>query len=320
MMQPPGTPGGPDGAAVPGLAGPVDPSGANMAPAGGTPADYQEQMRKGNGGAPAGAGPAMPAGPGALAPPGANGALPPPGANGAPATPGAFASPGTPGAPGAPGALLPPPGAGALAPPGTNGIPPNPAAMLPPGANGAPGGIPPGQQMPAGPPMAGQFPGGAPGFGPQAGGPGGLRSPFANIIDPAAPEYPIQQFLVKVQAGDLSDAASLFSRKATGKAKTIRDGKASEEMISELQSDMADVKAQPAMSLQGKHVIVLEENAANSPAPAPTAGTYGRQRRQPNPNRAKPTRKIQFTVVEEAGQLVIQDIKVHVTTTAIRNR
>ncbi len=171
--------------------------------------------------------------------------------------------------------------------------------------------------------MAGQFPGGAPGFGPQVGGPGGgSRSPFSNNVESSAPEYPIQQFLAKVQAGDLSDAASLFSRKATGKAKTIRDGKASEEMISELQTDLADVRAQPAMSLQGKHVIVLEENAANSPAPAPapTAGTYGRQRRQPNPNRAKPTRKIQFTVVEEAGQLVIQDIKVHVTATAIRNR
>ncbi len=170
--------------------------------------------------------------------------------------------------------------------------------------------------------MPGQMaPGGAqPGYNPAAGGQGTAgQSPFGANVEAGSPEYPIQQFLEKLKSGDVSGATDLFSRKATGKAKVFREGKANEETISELQSDLANVKALPSKNLQGKHVIVLEENASGE-APAPVAtGSYGRQRRQPQ-NRGKATRKVQFTVVGEDGQMVIQDIKVHTTTVPVRNR
>jgi hypothetical protein len=179
-------------------------------------------------------------------------------------------------------------------------------------AAGAGGAIRPGAE-------AGQAPPGAlPGFnGAQAGAPGaGNASPFGNEVAAGSPEYPIQQLLQRLNAGDLGDAADLFSRKAAGKAKTLREGKASEEFLSELKSDVAGTKALPAMTLFGKHVIVLEEADGGAGQVGAGQGGYaaspqyaGNNRRGQQP-KGKSTRKVQFTVVSEGDQMVIQDIKV----------
>jgi hypothetical protein len=192
------------------------------------------------------------------------------------------------------------------------------------GANGAPAaGLPPGQ-MPAGAAMPGQTPPGGemPGLDPQFGAGGaGNQSPFGGNVEAGTPEFAVQQFLNRLRSGDVNGAEDLFSRKATGKAKVIRSGKASESIISELKEGVANVTAQPAMNLLGKHVIVLEENASAAPAAPPPQQTSTRSRSRRQTDRGgKATRKVQFTVVEEEGQMVIQDIKIHVTVASIRNR
>jgi hypothetical protein len=177
-----------------------------------------------------------------------------------------------------------------------------------------PGGMPPGAAMPTG----------AEGFagvnGGQPGAPGsGGQSPFGNEVAASSPEYPIQQFLQKLNAGDLGDATDLFSKKATGKARALREGKASEDMISELKSDVAGARALPAITLAGKHLVVLEQGDGNSggggyAGPQPVGGRSPRGQVQ----KGKPTRKVQFIVVSENDQMVIQDIKV--TTSAVKVR
>ena len=182
-------------------------------------------------------------------------------------------------------------------------------------AAGAGGAVPPG--------AAGQGgPGAIPGFnGGQAGPAGaGNASPFGAEVAAGSPEYPIQQLLQRLNSGDLGDAADLFSKKAIGKAKTLRDGKANEEFLSELKSDVAGTKALPAMTVVGKHLIVLEEadggagQGGGYAASPPSGGNY-RRGQQP---KGKSTRKVQFTVVSEGDQMVIQDIKVTKSPVKVR--
>ena len=171
---------------------------------------------------------------------------------------------------------------------------------------------------------AGQSPGGPPGFNGQfAGANGGGQSSLAGAAA-GSPEHAIQQLLDKLNKGEMADVASLFSPKATGLAKSIREGKASEAKLSELKSGVAGASPQPAIKLQGKHLIVLEQASASNQgggggygAPAQSFG--GRNRRDQT-SKPRPTLKVQFTVVSEEGQMVIQDIKISKSTAQIRQR
>lgn len=161
----------------------------------------------------------------------------------------------------------------------------------------------------------GGFPGGngAPGFN------NGDQSPFGTGVAADSAEYAVQQFLEKLKGGELTDVADMFSRKATGLAKAIREGKASEGKISELKSGVAQSKALPAMTLQAKHVIILEHGDGNQGGFAAPIQPSGQGRRGQG-NRTKPTLRVQFTVIQEEGQMVIQDIKINNTTAQIRQR
>lgn len=169
---------------------------------------------------------------------------------------------------------------------------------------------------------AGQTQGAFPGFnGQQPGMNNGGSSPFGTAVAADSPEYAVQQFLQKLTGDDMTDIAALFSRKSVGLAKTIREGKASADKLSELKSGVADAKALPAMTMQGKRVIVLEHagnNQAGGGFAAPTQ-SYGRGGRDQT-NKPKPTLKVQFTVVQEEGQMVIQDIRISNTTAQVRPR
>lgn len=167
---------------------------------------------------------------------------------------------------------------------------------------------------------AGQMQGAFPGFnGQQPGNNGG--SPFGAAVAADSPEYAVQQFLLKLNGDDLTDVSALFSRKSTGLAKTIREGKLSAEKLSELKSGVTDAKALPSWTMQGKRVVVLEHadnNQAGGGFAAP-GQSYGRSGRDQS-NKPKPTLKVQFTVVQEEGQMVIQDIRISNTTAQIRPR
>ncbi|HVW38727.1 MAG TPA: hypothetical protein VHB99_15540 [Pirellulales bacterium] len=206
---------------------------------------------------------------------------------------------------GRPGAA--PPGAmPAEAPPGA--LPPGaPGAMRP----GAPGETPAGQAAP----------GAFPGFNGQPGMNNGSSSPFGAAVAAGSPEFAVQQFLEKLNGDDMTDVSSLFSRKSIGLAKTIREGKISADKLSELKSGVAGSKANPAMVMQGKRVIVLEhadnnQSGGGFAAPTQSSGRSGRDQT----NKPKPTLKVQFTVVQEEGQMLIQDIRISNTTAQIRQR
>lgn len=174
-----------------------------------------------------------------------------------------------------------------------------------------PGATQPGQMQP------GAFPGGngQPGFN------NGGQSPFGSGVAADSPEFVIQQFLEKLKGEELTDVAAMFSRKATGLAKAIREGKASAGKISELKSGVDQAKALPTMTLQAKHVVILEHGDGgnqNGYSSAPQSTTQGRRGQQGN--RAKPTLRVQFTVIQEEGQMVIQDIKINNTSASIRQR
>lgn len=146
-------------------------------------------------------------------------------------------------------------------------------------------------------------------------------SPFGSAVAADSPEYAVQQFLQKLNGDDMTEIAAHFSRKSVGLAKTIREGKASADKLSELKSGVAGSRALPAMTMQGKRVIVLEHADNNQAAggfAAPTQ-SYGRNGRD-QANKPKPTLKVQFTVVQEEGQMVIQDIRISNTTAQIRPR
>jgi hypothetical protein len=149
----------------------------------------------------------------------------------------------------------------------------------------------------------------------------GSSSPFGAAVAADSPEYAVQQFLQKLNGDDMADIAALFSRKSTGLAKTIREGKASADKLSELKSGVADSKALPSWTMQGKRVVVLEHADNNQAgggfaAPMQSSGRSGRDQT----NKAKPTLKVQFTVVQEEGQMLIQDIRISNTTAQIRPR
>ncbi len=135
----------------------------------------------------------------------------------------------------------------------------------------------------------------------QPGGQGG--SPFSGGKGDGA-EGVAQKFYDKVMAGDTKDMTELFSAKAAGKAKAFRDGKATDEMVSEMKTALTNVKLSSSKQVQGMHVIVLEENA-NGNSGMQSTGASGRGQGQ----RKSLARKVQFQVVSEGGRFVIKDIR-----------
>ena len=162
-------------------------------------------------------------------------------------------------------------------------------------------------------------PGAFPGGNGQPGFNNGGQTPFGSGVAADSAEFVVQQFLEKLKGGQLTDVADMFSRKATGLAKAIREGKASEGKISELKSGVDQAKALPSMTLQGKHVVILEHGDGNQNGYAAAPQSTGQGRRGQG-NRAKPTLRVQFTVIQEEGQMVIQDIKISNTSATIRQR
>jgi hypothetical protein len=136
------------------------------------------------------------------------------------------------------------------------------------------------------------YPGGAQGGGPFASG----KSDGAEGV--------VKQFYDKLMAGETDGMADLFSSKAAGKAKAFRDGKATEEMVTEMKNAFSTAKLSSSKQLQGTHLVVFDENGGGNQASQPT-GQYGGSGR----SQRKRGKKLQFQVVSESGRLVIKDIK-----------
>ncbi|HVX15696.1 MAG TPA: hypothetical protein VHC22_31205 [Pirellulales bacterium] len=132
---------------------------------------------------------------------------------------------------------------------------------------------------------------------------GNTQSPFAGAKTDGA-EAVALRFYDKLIAGEANGAAELFSAKAVGKAKQLREGKASDATVEELKtafSTMRLANPQPK-AMKGIHIVLLEENnSAASPGQSPPGGS----------NKRKPGKKMQIKVVSEGGGLVIQEIKEH---------
>jgi hypothetical protein len=162
------------------------------------------------------------------------------------------------------------------------------------GQNGPPQGMQPGQ---GGPPQ-GMGPGGA---GGAAGG-----SPFSNSPEAGSAAAVVKQFYDKLMADETEGLAELFSSKAKGKAKTFRSGKASERVIAEIKEAITNTKQSMDKTVQGSHLIVLEENIAGAGGGfgAPQGAGGGRKKGKKLP------KKVQFTVVNEGGKQLIQDIAI----------
>ena len=131
----------------------------------------------------------------------------------------------------------------------------------------------------------------------QPGGMGG-QSPFANAN--SAADKTVQEFYDKLMADEVDSMSDLFSSKATGKAKVFRDGKATEETVSELKGLLSSMRLASSKSLRGMHIVLMEENSGND-ASQPATGR-GRPKR-------KLTKKVQFTVVTENGKSVISGLE-----------
>jgi hypothetical protein len=162
----------------------------------------------------------------------------------------------------------------------------------------------PNGQMPggSGPNSMGGSNGQAP---PGANGPGiqgaNGSSPFSGGKGDGA-EAVAQQFYEKLMSDDVADMSDLFSHKASGKAKSFRDGKASDSMIDEMKAAFTNVKMASSKQIQGTHIVLLEENGANQSAAPAGRGSRGRSAK-------KIGKKVQFKIVTENGKLVIQDIQ-----------
>lgn len=142
----------------------------------------------------------------------------------------------------------------------------------------------------------------------QPGGPGGGSggSPFSNAPEAGSAEAVVKQFYDKLMADETEGLAELFSSKAKGKAKAFRDGKASERVVAEFKEALTNTKKSMDKSVQGNHLIVLEENVQD-PAGGfgvPASGGVGRKKGKKLP------KKVQFTVVNEGGKQLIQDINI----------
>ena len=156
----------------------------------------------------------------------------------------------------------------------------------------------------------GQMPPGANGAG-MANGPGGQSGPGMQGANGSSPfsggkgdgaEAVAQQFYEKLMADDVAGMSDLFSHKASGKAKSFRDGKANDSMIDEMKAAFSNVKVASTKQVQGTHIVLLEETGANQSAPPAGRGSKGRSQK-------KVGKKVQFKIVTENGKLVIQDIQ-----------
>lgn len=125
---------------------------------------------------------------------------------------------------------------------------------------------------------------------------------------PDSPEFVVKEFCDKLNGDELAGSADLFSSKARGKAKTIREGKAGESMTADLKSALANPQVIATKQIQRRHLVVIESSssAAGGNAPAGNAAGGGRQRK----GRSK-SKKVQFKIVDEGGKLVIEDIVIN---------
>jgi hypothetical protein len=177
-----------------------------------------------------------------------------------------------------------PPGYGPNAPSGQNGQPPQNGAANPNGS---------GPGAPNGP--------GAPG--------GNAQSPFAGAKSDGA-EAVAQQFYEKLMAGEANGAEDLYSNNASGKARSFRDGKATESMIEELKTAFTKVKLSDTMVRAGTHIVLLAEGGGTGQGSQPGYGA-GQPGSGDRPRKkAPPGMKVQITIVSEHGKLLIKDIVV----------
>ena len=132
---------------------------------------------------------------------------------------------------------------------------------------------------------------------------GNNQSPFSGSKSDGA-EGVAKQFYDKLMSGELDGMADLFSHKATGKAKAFRDGKTSDDLISEMKSAFTNLRVTSSKQLQGTHIILLEDGNANQGAQS--AAGYGQGRG--NRTAKKPGKKVQFKIVSESGKFLILDI------------
>jgi hypothetical protein len=125
-----------------------------------------------------------------------------------------------------------------------------------------------------------------PGMGPGGAGmaPGGAGGGSGLANDANSPEYPVQQVVSKVLAGETGDLSEFISTKATGKLKQLRSGKLSESQLERLKGDLTDVQKQGQPKKVGnQHIIVMENKTSK--------------------------KKVQFIVVSEGGKMVIMSMR-----------
>jgi hypothetical protein len=135
-------------------------------------------------------------------------------------------------------------------------------------------------------------------MGPGGPGSGNGGGPFSGSKNQGA-EVVVQKFYERLMGGEANNAAELFSAKAVGKAKQLREGKAPDAMIEELKALFANMKlasTQPK-AMQGMHVVLFEES--NSAAQSTPSGKP----------KKKLGKKLQFKVLSEGGNFLIQDIR-----------
>ncbi|MEX2559881.1 MAG: hypothetical protein WD403_08190 [Pirellulales bacterium] len=128
----------------------------------------------------------------------------------------------------------------------------------------------------------GMGPGGAGAAGGGGMAPGGAGGGLAN--DASSPEYPVQQVVSKILAGEPGDLSEFISTKATGKLKQLREGKLSESQLERLKADLTDAQKQgQPKKLGAQHIVVMENKTTK--------------------------KKVQFIVVSEGGKMVIKSMR-----------
>lgn len=95
-------------------------------------------------------------------------------------------------------------------------------------------------------------------------------------------EYAVQQFIIKVTAGDLENVASHIGSKAKRTLKELREGTLAEADLTELKSSLTDLKVLAIRAAGGNKIIGLK-NASKT---------------------------IQFQVAKEGGKFVITEMNI----------
>jgi hypothetical protein len=142
------------------------------------------------------------------------------------------------------------------------------------------------------------------GSGTQQPGYGGQGGSSGSTGKAAEAEAVVQKFYDKIMADDTKDMGELFSAKAAGKAKAFRDGKAGEEMVSEMKTAMTNLRISSNKQVQGTHLVLMEENGGGNSGMQSSAASGRGERGQ-----RKIGKKVQFQVVSEGGKFVIKDIR-----------